>query len=637
MNRAYSLLTIKSIDEEARIIEGIASTPTPDRMGDIVDPKGAQFTLPLPLLYQHNSKQPIGHVIAAKVTDAGIEIKAQVAPGVVPFIDEAWALIKAGLVRGLSIGFSSIEAAQIKDTFSFHFLKWDWLELSAVTIPANAEANIQTIKSLDSQQRAASGASAVEPMPGATGPTKAGKSGPVTLKGNKMKPIAEQIAGFEAKRAALVASNDAIMTKVADEGRTLDETEKQTYDGAASEVKTIDEHLVRLREHEKSIIAKAVPITPANAGTPEDASKTRGGNVILMGGNNLPKGTAFTRYAMALAASRGNLMQAAELAKGWKDSTPEVEVVLKAAVAAGTTASATWAGPLTVAQNMASEFIDLLRPETIIGRIPGLRRVPFNISMARTTAGSTSQWVGEGLPKPISAMAFETITLGHTKIATIVVLTEETVRFSNPAAEAIVSADMRAAIAQYSDAQFIDPTVTASANLRPASITNGATSFSMTAATIAGITTDVALLFGAFSTANLNLSSSVFVMHPRTAMFLSMLRTTQDVFAFPGISMTGGTFFGLPVVTSNSVPIESGDVTSIFLINAAEIMIADDGDVTLDVSREASLQMDSSPTNPVTSSVSLWQSNLVGLRAERFINYRRRRDAAVAYLSGVTY
>jgi hypothetical protein len=76
LNRAYSLLEVKSVDEESRTITGIATTPAPDRDGDIVESKGAEFKLPIPLLWQHNSSQPIGHVTSAKVTSSGIEIKA---------------------------------------------------------------------------------------------------------------------------------------------------------------------------------------------------------------------------------------------------------------------------------------------------------------------------------------------------------------------------------------------------------------------------------------------------------------------------------------------------------------------------------------------------------------------------------
>jgi hypothetical protein len=49
-NRAYGSLTVKSVDEEQRTLTAIATTPTTDRMGDVVEPQGAEFDLPLPFL-----------------------------------------------------------------------------------------------------------------------------------------------------------------------------------------------------------------------------------------------------------------------------------------------------------------------------------------------------------------------------------------------------------------------------------------------------------------------------------------------------------------------------------------------------------------------------------------------------------
>lgn len=161
LKRAYSLLEVKAFDEEKRELTGVATTPTTDRYGDVVEPKGAQFDLPIPLLWQHDSMQPIGHVTKAKVTNAGIEVTANLAktnePGTLKDrLDEAWQSIKLGLVRGLSIGFKPIEYSYLENG-GIHFQTWSWLELSTVTIPANAEASIQTIKSIDTRLRAASG------------------------------------------------------------------------------------------------------------------------------------------------------------------------------------------------------------------------------------------------------------------------------------------------------------------------------------------------------------------------------------------------------------------------------------------------------------------------------------------------
>jgi HK97 family phage prohead protease len=159
-DRAYSVLTIKSLDADARVIRGTATTPAVDHAGDIVEPEGAQFELPMPLLRHHDPEAPIGHVTRAKVSSDGIEIEAQIAtidePGALKDrVDLAWQELKAGLVRGLSIGFKPVEAARIEGTFGFRFLKWKWLELSTVTIPANAEATAHTIKSIGEALRQA--------------------------------------------------------------------------------------------------------------------------------------------------------------------------------------------------------------------------------------------------------------------------------------------------------------------------------------------------------------------------------------------------------------------------------------------------------------------------------------------------
>lgn len=155
MKLAYSLLEVKSVNDDEWKLEGIATTPTPDRVDDVVEPKGAQFTLPVPFLWQHDKRQPIGKVTEAQVTDDGIKVVIElVKPDEVESEDlkkrlqEAWDSIKTGLVRGLSIGFRGLEVADIQGTWGYKFIKWDWYELSAVTIPANQEATITGIKTL---------------------------------------------------------------------------------------------------------------------------------------------------------------------------------------------------------------------------------------------------------------------------------------------------------------------------------------------------------------------------------------------------------------------------------------------------------------------------------------------------------
>lgn len=160
IRRAFSLVNFKALREEEGdfVVDGIASTPTPDRMGDIVEPMGAKFALPLPLCLYHDAKKPVGRVTTATATKAGIPVEVRIPkvtePGVVKDrVDEAVHSLKYRLIAGLSIGFRGMQdkIEMLKDG-GLRFLEWEWLELSLVTIPANAEATIKSVQSLSRQQ-----------------------------------------------------------------------------------------------------------------------------------------------------------------------------------------------------------------------------------------------------------------------------------------------------------------------------------------------------------------------------------------------------------------------------------------------------------------------------------------------------
>ncbi|WP_423210520.1 HK97 family phage prohead protease [Paracoccus yeei] len=149
MQRAHSFVTIKRADVEARRITGIASTPATDRQGDILDPMGARFKLPFPLLLGHDHDAPIGEVIEARATPKGIYVVCQCAPeGTTAKADEGWRAIRAGLIRGLSVGFIGKDWEPLP-TGGRRFKEWEVIELSAVAVPANSEAAILEVKRLD--------------------------------------------------------------------------------------------------------------------------------------------------------------------------------------------------------------------------------------------------------------------------------------------------------------------------------------------------------------------------------------------------------------------------------------------------------------------------------------------------------
>jgi len=613
VDRAYALLTVKALDLEQRTIAGLASTPEPDRMGDVVEPLGITFKNPLPLLLHHDTRRPVGTVTFKAPTAAGLEFEATLPtiaePGALrDRIDEAWQSIKAGLLAGVSVGFRAIEHAK-HSTGGLRFLKTEILELSLVAIPANAAATIHTIKSLDLA------------APGRH-PSRDRDPSPIVrlTKGAPAMTIPEQITALEHKRAAHVARMNEIQTKCATDGRSKDETEREEFATLQTDVRTIDGELVDARAMEQINITKAQPVTAATV--------TKASPIITVQ-PNVPKGTAFVRAACAKLVCNGNLFEAAEYAKRWNDSTPEVSLYLKAAVAAGTTTDATWASPL-INQNISNDFIELLRPATILGKIPGLRMVPFNTKVPSQTAGGTYGWVGEAKPKPVTKLAFSSTSLGITKVAGIIVLTEELVRLSNPSAEALVRADMIAGIAQFLDSQFIDPAVAAVAGVNPASITNGAPTAAATTSPLA----DIMGLISHFASNNIAVGGVTFIMSAANALSLSFRTNLDGSPQFPGIGIDGGSYRGLTFITSQAAG------TNVIALQPSLILYADDGGVTIDASREASLQMDSAPASPADATtvfVSLWQTNTVGLRAERFINWNKASANAVKYLTAAAY
>jgi len=470
--------------------------------------------------------------------------------------------------------------------------------------------------------------------------------------------IAEQIAAMRGRRDnALNGMQSIIDGASADDARTFTPEEQTSFDKYKAETETVNAHIERLEAQEKLLAASA---RPAQSAVGDSANSLNGsGNgypSIQLIDKKLKPGTSMARYVMALIASKGNLVQAEQIARNyWRDTTPQIAdlfkaagqfgsvhdfmQVQKAAVTAGTTTSAAWAGVLVYAETMASEFIELVRPATIIGRLPNLRKVPFNIRVPRMVAGITSaNWVGEGQSKPVGSFSLDAVLLPWAKVAIIVALTEELARFSDPAAENVVNQEMIAAISQFLDKQFIDPAIAPVAGIHPGSITNGIVAIPATGSSIAQITADLGTMLSNMASAGVPMTAPAWIMHPRTAIYLGMARGATDAPAFPSMA-ANNTLFGYPVITSTTMPLGAGPgfLGTIILVDQPQIFLADDGSITLDVSREASLQLDTAPTTPPSPLTSLWQQNLIGIKAERYIYWMRRFDPAVQVLTGVPY
>lgn len=646
------MLTVKAIDESTRTITGVATTPSPDRMGDIVEPLGAKFANPLPLLWQHQHDKPVGTVVFDSPTSDGINFTAtmptdaelQGSGDLFDRVREAWKSVVLKMVRGVSIGFRAIEYSFL-DNGGIRYSEYEIYELSLVTVPANADATIESIKSIDRQHLAALGTKAAPVAnSGGVSPTKTVK---IQKKDFTMKKsYSEQIADFQATREKKVKELDGIMAKSVETGETLDAEQSEAYDTLQSEIETIDKHIERLQQME-ALQAKSAKPVDHSAAAKQVAKPECHGITAVKKHKPVEKGIRLARVIRCFGQAKGELSLAASIAKRMYGDDEIVQGVVKAAVEAGSTNPLNWAGALVGEEtSVYADFVEFLRPQTIVGRfgtdgVPALRSVPFRTPLVSQVSGGDGYWVGEGAAKPLTKFGFSRTTLDPLKVANIAVLTEELLRDSSPSADALVRQSLVDALRERLDLTFIDPAITAISGVRPASITNGVSGTPSAGNDGAAIRSDVKALMQTFIAANNAPTSGVWVMSAATALALSMVMNPLGQQEFPGISMNGGTFFGMPVIVSEYVPTDStGSI--VVLINASDIYLGDEGGFAVDVSREASLQMaDNASHNSTTPTaaelVSMFQTNSVAFRAERTINWAKRRASSVAVLTGVNW
>ena len=155
INRAWSLLEVKQVNESQRTVSGWATTPTVDRVRDVVDPEGVVFRGPVKLHLYHKHDMPVGLVDFARPTKKGLPFEATIPDvqeeGTVrERVNEALHSLKYKLLDAVSIGFNILEGgAEMMKNGGYRYTKWEMLELSLVGVPANPDAVVTAFKSAD--------------------------------------------------------------------------------------------------------------------------------------------------------------------------------------------------------------------------------------------------------------------------------------------------------------------------------------------------------------------------------------------------------------------------------------------------------------------------------------------------------
>jgi hypothetical protein len=101
---------------------------------------------PLPVLWQHDPEKPIGLYTELKEDDRGLLVSGKLLMNHVTLAREAYALMKARVVKGLSIGYYVRGDSYDEKTGVRTLNEVDLREISVVTFPANEQAQVENVK-----------------------------------------------------------------------------------------------------------------------------------------------------------------------------------------------------------------------------------------------------------------------------------------------------------------------------------------------------------------------------------------------------------------------------------------------------------------------------------------------------------
>ncbi len=308
-------------------------------------------------------------------------------------------------------------------------------------------------------------------------------------------------------------------------------------------------------------------------------------------------------------------------------------MALKSAVAA--MLSTDGGGALAQAVTL-SEFAALVRGATVLDNPPiPWRRAPENVQLPAVTGDINAYRVAEGGAKPVGKFSATLVKPTMRKIVADIVVTDDLVRMGNPVAQQMFATELAGALAAQTDQRALNP------NYGDGMAAAG-TGFSSTAATIAGFDSDIRHCLRVVGGSSGDghgggLRNAIWITSQGILSFMAMLRTTANEFAYPSLSLPRPTLAGLPVYVSAGADAGGSPLEGILsLCDPTQVIVAGgNGPMPLSIAKSASIELADNPATPNTSNVSLFQSNLVCLRAERYIGILPVSQYAICTIDNV--
>ncbi len=344
-------------------------------------------------------------------------------------------------------------------------------------------------------------------------------------------------------------------------------------------------------------------------------------------------GLGFGRCLRAFARSKADGLGrngVIKILNDWGDK-PSAKFYEEKALAA----SDATAGGFLVPPQFSQELIEFLRPASVVRKLgPMIIPMPTGtFRIPKMTVGITASYIGENLPAPKVQPQFGNVTLTFKKLACVVPMSNDLMRYSSPGADAIVRDDVVNGMADAENRNFIRGDGTAAtprgflnwclpAQNVPGNVTSN----------LANITADLGTLIVTLMNQNIKMIKPGWIWAPRTWNFLMTVQTANGVFPYRDELMRG-TFWGWPYGVTTAVPINLGsgaNQSEIYLVDFADAALGEALSLVVDASQEAAY-------NDGGTVVSAYSNDQTVIRAIAEHDFVMRRQESVAVLSAVVY
>lgn len=442
--------------------------------------------------------------------------------------------------------------------------------------------------------------------------------------------------------------------KVLCEKPELTEAEKTDFPIKKRAVTDLDEQITRALEAQALAASEAVPVEGQER-VPASVEK----DPYLSDAAAISRGLKTNRGLVAIAAVKmfnagGNNIIGARAAalEHFGEQHPVTRTFHGRALAASVGAS----GGFIVPPDYVNEIIELLRPKAVV-RAAGPRVLPMprgTLTLPGQASAATASYGSETAKIAASQQTLDQIVASYKKLTALVPVTNDMMRYADPAADAFVRDDLVKVTALREDLAFLLGDGTQSTPRGYISFANGyalqqggtagnwsATGNSTAAVggnfitsteifTLATVAAELGGLVNKLDTANVPDDRRTWFMHPRAYNYLFNVQNSLGLYVYREELMTGK-LLTYPVKRTTQIPINIHDATSaqsdcsfVFLAEMEETMILDSMTLELAVSREGTY-VDSGG-----NTVSAFQSDQTIIRAIAEHDFQMRHDASVA-------